>query len=501
MMQALGSGVSWSDDHPKLGWKPPPIEYMIGQQSANENPIASECGCKPTALKLITERAATAPHGLVYIPDVVRSLVEAGVGLEDAKKQVLGAASDGSIELQPGTRMKAADKKFAPELYGKTYAEYAKVLVKTPVSALKKNPIAQDGRLYLPWKRNGNELSVSDEGQSYKIVKSATGYSLFIAPPGKAPLEMDTFKTEKEAILIAEDYARMFRNAIDYLKNQIPQALRENPIAAAPTSEEWEVVVTGVPEAHRGAIMNLVGPGEAESVGRSKVVLRGFYDDREAANVARAVTRQYGVSAVYGPARAMKLNAAEAKECGCSKQNPVVEGAPVTLETRSNPIAQDDENGVVCRPFTRISRDTTRFNACMVRSKQIGPIETSKNLYDLVAPDIEQNDEEHFYIVCIDYRGQIRDFAELAIGQRHKVSIDIEDILKPVILSTCDAYAVLHSHPSGHAGPSEADKKLTRMIADASAIACPGVVFMDHIVVGSAGRYYSFADKKLYGSR
>lgn len=282
-----------------------------------------------------------------------------------------------------------------------------------------------------------------------------------------------------------------------------------NPIAAAPTSEEWEVVVTGVPEAHRGAIMNLVGPGDAEVVGRNKIVLRGFYDDREAANVARAVTRQYGVSAVYGPVRAMKLNAAEgtptAGECGC-KTNPVVESstlpgvAPAANAPRSNPIAAEETalEGAVCKPFTRISRDPGRFTECMARSQKIGKLETSRNFYDLVAPDIQANDEEHFYVCCIDMHGQLRDFVDLSTGQRHRVSIDIEDILAAVILSKCDGFVCLHNHPSGHAEPSQADRSLTKMIRDASAIACPRVIFCDHIVIGSDGRFYSFADKKLY---
>lgn len=32
-MQALGTGVAWSDDHPELGWKPPHVEFFDGQGS------------------------------------------------------------------------------------------------------------------------------------------------------------------------------------------------------------------------------------------------------------------------------------------------------------------------------------------------------------------------------------------------------------------------------------------------------------------------------------
>ena len=173
--------------------------------------------------------------------------------------------------------------------------------------------------------------------------------------------------------------------------------------------------------------------------------------------------------------------------CGCgttARENPLV---PLTSDEKTE-----------CKPFTRISRDPVRFDVCMMRAKQIGELNSSKALYELIAPDISRNDEEQFYVICMDFRLQLRDFATVTIGQRHRVAVDLEDILAIVIVSKCDAFAVCHCHPSGNAEPSTADKKLTKLISEATAVACPNVSFVDHLVIGGRNEYYSFADKKLY---
>ncbi len=95
--------------------------------------------------------------------------------------------------------------------------------------------------------------------------------------------------------------------------------------------------------------------------------------------------------------------------------------------------------------------------------------------------------------MCLDMRGALRDYVEIAQGQRHKVAVDVEDVLAAVLLSRCDGFAVLHNHPSMVAEPSEADGKLTEAIKKAAKIACPNVKMLDHVVVGG-GQWYSFAD-------
>jgi DNA repair protein RadC len=60
----------------------------------------------------------------------------------------------------------------------------------------------------------------------------------------------------------------------------------------------------------------------------------------------------------------------------------------------------------------------------------------------------------------------------------------------------CHAAGIIlaHNHPSGHAEPSEEDKRLTRVIRDAGKLIELRV--LDHIIVGETN-YYSFTQHGL----
>lgn len=156
----------------------------------------------------------------------------------------------------------------------------------------------------------------------------------------------------------------------------------------------------------------------------------------------------------------------------------------------------EKEDCHVCRPFTRLVRDNARLEACKRSAEHLGDLGDPRKLYELVREDYLQEDQEVFRVACLDFRGKLRDYAEVARGQRHRVATDIEDIARIVVESArdagCDGYVVFHNHPSGKAEPSEADGDLTQAIKKASEASLPSVHFLDHLVIGS-GEFYSFA--------
>ena len=261
----------------------------------------------------------------------------------------------------------------------------------------------------------------------------------------------------------------------------------------SPTRGEWEVIVTNPPRESRGHILAYAGPGYGYAEG-NKIYLIGFHDDEEARHVANSISRKYGAKGAIvtlGPRRNM---AAEDSHPGAAEERRRP-GAFRNVEKE-----EDCEHGCPtgeCKPFTKLSRDPKAFDACMKRAKEIGELNNSRKLYDLIHHELGSQDREVFAAICIDFRGQLRDFVILSVGQRHRVAVDIEDILQVVLLSGCDGFVVAHSHPSGNAEPSQADRQLTKSIEKAAVVACPNVKFVDHIVCGN-GNYYSFADRKLH---
>jgi DNA repair protein RadC len=152
-----------------------------------------------------------------------------------------------------------------------------------------------------------------------------------------------------------------------------------------------------------------------------------------------------------------------------------------------------------CQPFTTLVRDEAKFNACMALAAEIGELSSSKNVVKLIRGHMGKQDQEIFIVVTLDMRGQLRDFVEVGRGQRHRVATDIEDIIRPIILSGCDGAIVAHCHPSGKAEPSDADDDLTQSIKKGMAVACPTIKFLDHLIV-TPFESYSFADNGWKGS-
>jgi len=383
----------------------------------------------------------------------------------------------------------------------------------------------------------------------------------------------------------------------------------------SPTGTEWEVIVKGAPPSRRGQILNMVPPGEGHDAGGGKIVLGGFYDDQEAAHVARAVTRQTGAFATFGPKNFLYSEKGAAKEsCGCGgacascaaglphshgkEATAVSEDAPadrafllsvirevlrprgagiemafvpdvteqlvqvygwtwdrvkkvffdassdgiidlqpdsshgrltkqekimclpgpegtrlswvlvrrarpgMDMEERGTP-SDDLPEGSVCRPFTRVVRDANIYRMCMARAKRIGEIADGQKIYELVRDDVESRTQESFFVIKINFRGDLIDYYELNIGQQHRVAADIADIVHAVKNSVfegdkCDGFAVIHNHPTGNASPSPADGQLTKMIQEAADAL--GITLLDHIVIGM-DQFYSFTDKKLYKTR
>jgi hypothetical protein len=171
-----------------------------------------------------------------------------------------------------------------------------------------------------------------------------------------------------------------------------------------------------------------------------------------------------------------------------AKSVDIVHGASEAAETA------EAHDSATCVPFTRLERNNEAFLACQKLAK--GPIETDLDMFHLLSQQLGREDQEVFVVVGLDLHRNLRSYTEVARGQRDKVTINVEDVLRPIIASGPHGFVVAHNHPSGKAGPSVADEDLTEKVRAAAAVACPSIVFLDHMVIGQ-NQYYSFQDKKL----
>lgn len=99
--------------------------------------------------------------------------------------------------------------------------------------------------------------------------------------------------------------------------------------------------------------------------------------------------------------------------------------------------------------------------------------------------------KEFFWVLLLTNANQIIGVSEIAVGNTTGVSINIKEIYQLALLANASAIIVAHNHPSGKLTPSEADKKLTRKLTEASNFL--DILLLDHIILTSEG-FVSFSD-------
>jgi DNA repair protein RadC len=69
------------------------------------------------------------------------------------------------------------------------------------------------------------------------------------------------------------------------------------------------------------------------------------------------------------------------------------------------------------------------------------------------------------------------------------------DVFKPLILSNCRAFILLHNHPAGTLSPSECDKEITRKLIELGKMM--QIELLDHLIIGCCNDFVSFRERNL----
>jgi len=75
------------------------------------------------------------------------------------------------------------------------------------------------------------------------------------------------------------------------------------------------------------------------------------------------------------------------------------------------------------------------------------------------------------------------------LGTLSRAAVEPRAILKECLLRSASGFILFHTHPSGDPSPSAEDLSFTRRMAEAGELV--GVRLLDHMILGSAGRWVS----------
>ena len=126
-------------------------------------------------------------------------------------------------------------------------------------------------------------------------------------------------------------------------------------------------------------------------------------------------------------------------------------------------------------------------------------IRNSEDLFRFIAPRIIDLSHEEFWAIYLTQRNKVVWIQRIGMGGLTQTTVDLRIIFKAALEHNAVALAVAHNHPSGQLRPSQADKDLTRRIAEAGNIM--HIKLMEHLIVGIAPEgkrdYFSFTENGL----
>ena len=126
-------------------------------------------------------------------------------------------------------------------------------------------------------------------------------------------------------------------------------------------------------------------------------------------------------------------------------------------------------------------------------------IGNSQDLFHFIAHRIIDQPHEEFWAVYLNQRNKVTWNQCIASGGLTQTTVDMRILFRAALEHNAVKLAVAHNHPSGNLQPSNADKELTRRIAEAGNAL--QVKLLDHIIVGinpnGKRDYYSFSESGL----
>ncbi len=100
-----------------------------------------------------------------------------------------------------------------------------------------------------------------------------------------------------------------------------------------------------------------------------------------------------------------------------------------------------------------------------------------------------QEDQEVMGALFLDVRNRLIAESDIYRGTLSRAAVEPRAIFKQGLLCSASGFILFHTHPSGDPSPSAEDLSFTRRLSEAGELL--GVKLLDHIILGSAGRWVS----------
>ena len=121
-------------------------------------------------------------------------------------------------------------------------------------------------------------------------------------------------------------------------------------------------------------------------------------------------------------------------------------------------------------------------------------IKAARDIFEYMAGRIPDETKEHLFVLHLNTKNQIIKNELVSIGTLNAALIHPREVFKSAIRESAHAIILVHNHPSGDVEPSNADKQVTDLLKQASAII--QIELLDHIIVAKT-EWFSFRERSF----
>ena len=121
-------------------------------------------------------------------------------------------------------------------------------------------------------------------------------------------------------------------------------------------------------------------------------------------------------------------------------------------------------------------------------------ITRASDVYECMKPELSDLGHEEFWLLLLNRANGIIKKQPISQGGVSGTVADPKLIFNHALNHLASSVILVHNHPSGNTKPSEADKRLTKQLAEAGKFL--EIAVLDHIIF-TDNSYFSFADENL----
>lgn len=124
--------------------------------------------------------------------------------------------------------------------------------------------------------------------------------------------------------------------------------------------------------------------------------------------------------------------------------------------------------------------------------EEVQTIRSANDVFSVLQPIIGDLPHEEFWVLYLNVANKILQKSQLSKGGMTQTTVDIRLLFRTALETGATSIIIAHNHPSGNTAPSEADRQLTKKIADAGKNL--DIRLFDHLII-TENAYLSFADE------